>query len=736
MVYEALLVNKALPDEFQTFTVRFVADGEVLKAVAVRYGDSLPDSAYPDIPAVDGQYGEWDVQTLNNIRFDTTVTAQYHASIDALPSDAQRADGRPVFLAEGAYTSSDRLQAQPQAITPAAFGEISASIPEAIRKYCENIADGHAPAAHVARSVVEQWQLRLPDDGADTHTIRFRAPDGQSGKLDLYVENENGVWKKVETTEVGSYLAFEAAGQTVQLAVLSTFPVWWVWIVLAGLAALLVLLIIHLIHKLGKARRRQMQALRKAMQDEQSATDAVIGVIDPDAQAEPVTLEQVQKKKKKRRVWWIVGGVVVALIIAGILIYRASLKSSVDALLLLKDLSGRRELDMTASVQMDLGDETLQTDARLFRTQAGGNTILCIEENGVQLYYYDGAIYLENGSAYRTNGLFPDYSTLGEHLLELYNATDVTYARESGEEVYSVTAYGKDAEQALSLLTPTIADSLSAVESIDLCMHVEDGVIRSIEASGSCQAENSAGQMQPMTVWAELTVQPDAQTAHAVPAAVTDAIANGGYQGKLELTEDLVRVLSAASELGRRDPLSACVKLSANCGPVIFDTSLDYTRTVKEGKTVSCIRAGVLELYFSGETVLSKDGRTPTASEQTLVKCADLIDLAYRACLEDSVTSEQTENGWRYTLSLSAEQTKQAACAIAPEAEKLDVQYLPGTLELDVQDGAITALRVTTGGSVQVGVVDTQVSISAQFDFQTDLSTDDCTVPDAVLEKL
>ena len=736
VVYEALLVNKALPDEFQTFTVRFVADGEVLKAVAVRYGDSLPDSAYPDIPAVDGQYGEWDVQTLNNIRFDTTVTAQYHASIDALPSDAQRADGRPVFLAEGAYTSSDRLQAQPQAITPAAFGEISASIPEAIRKYCENIADGHAPAAHVARSVVEQWQLRLPDDGADTHTIRFRAPDGQSGKLDLYVENENGVWKKVETTEVGSYLAFEAAGQTVQLAVLSTFPVWWVWIVLAGLAALLVLLIIHLIHKLGKARRRQMQALRKAMQDEQSATDAVIGVIDPDAQAEPVTLEQVQKKKKKRRVWWIVGGVVVALIIAGILIYRASLKSSVDALLLLKDLSGRRELDMTASVQMDLGDETLQTDARLFRTQAGGNTILCIEENGVQLYYYDGAIYLENGSAYRTNGLFPDYSTLGEHLLELYNATDVTYARESGEEVYSVTAYGKDAEQALSLLTPTIADSLSAVESIDLCMHIEDGVIRSIEASGSCQAENSAGQMQPMTVWAELTVQPDAQTTHAVPAAVTDAIANGGYQGKLELTEDLVRVLSAASELGRRDPLSARVKLSANCGPVIFDTSLDYTRTVKEGKTVSCIRAGVLELYFSGETVLSKDGRTPTASEQTLVKCADLIDLAYRACLEDSVTSEQTENGWRYTLSLSAEQTKQAACAIAPEAEKLDVQYLPGTLELDVQDGAITALRVTTGGSVQVGVVDTQVSISAQFDFQTDLSADDCTVPDAVLEKL
>ena len=79
-----------------------------------------------------------------------------------------------------------------------------------------------------------------------------------------------------------------------------------------------------------------------------------------------------------------------------------------------------------------------------------------------------------------------------------------------------------------------------------------------------------------MTVWAGLTVQQDAQTAHTVPTAVTDAIANGGYQGKLELTEDLLRVLSAASEAWQARPASARVQLSANCG-VIFDTSLDYT---------------------------------------------------------------------------------------------------------------------------------------------------------------
>ena len=57
---------------------------------------------------------------------------------------------------------------------------------------------------------------------------------------------------------------------------------------------------------------------------------------------------------------------------------------------------------------------------------------------------------------------------------------------------------------------------------------------------------------QPMNVWAELTIQPDVQTPHSVPQAVTDAMAGGGYQGKLELTEDLLRVISAVSELGKR----------------------------------------------------------------------------------------------------------------------------------------------------------------------------------------
>lgn len=734
--YASLLTDETLPEAFRSLTVQFVVNGEVCKTCTVNYGDTLRASDYPQLPDADGQYGVWDHPTLSNIQFDTTVTAQYHAYIDALPSDAQRSDGRPVFLAEGAYSDTDRLQAQPQAITPTAFGEISASVPEAIRKYCADIADGHAPAARVTRSVVEQWQLMLPDDGAQTHTIRFHAPDGQKGTLDIYLQDESGNWEKVKTNALGSYLSFEAAGQTIHLAVLSTFAVWWVWLVLAALAALLVLLIVHLCRKHGKARQRQMQELRRAMQAEQDATSAAMGEAGPALQTPPDSPEQAQKKRKKRRTWLILLLAAVLLLTAVVLLYRANLKSSVDALLLLKDLSAREDLDMQASIQIELGTQTLQTDAHLFRAQAGSSRVLCIEENNVQMYYYDGAIYLENGSAYRTSSLFPDYSTLGEHLLTLYNATDVTYARENGEEVYSVTAYGENAQQALSLLTPGISASLLSVERIDLCMHVQGGEICSVEASGSAQAETENGQTQPLTVWAELTVQPGTQASYSAPEAVTDAMANGGYQGKLELTEDLLRVISAVSELGKRDPLSAYVTLSANCGPVIFDTSFDYARTVQDGKTVNYIRKGALELYFSDEQALTANGSTPSASEQTLIRCADLMDIAYQACLQDGITGTQTEDGYVYTIQLSAEQTQQAANAIAPDTEKLNTQYLPGTIELTVQDGLVTALRASVGGTVRIAVVDTQVSLSAQFAFRSNAAADSMLIPDAVKNRL
>ena len=52
----AVLAAYSLPQEFESFTLSFVADGEELKSLTFDYGDSFDASVYPEIPQKDGYY--------------------------------------------------------------------------------------------------------------------------------------------------------------------------------------------------------------------------------------------------------------------------------------------------------------------------------------------------------------------------------------------------------------------------------------------------------------------------------------------------------------------------------------------------------------------------------------------------------------------------------------------------------------------------------------------------------
>ena len=77
ITYEALLNVAAVPDEMRQMTLKFVADDTVLKSQTFDYGDSFDADVYPEIPEKDGYYGAWDVTELDDLHFDTTVTAIY-----------------------------------------------------------------------------------------------------------------------------------------------------------------------------------------------------------------------------------------------------------------------------------------------------------------------------------------------------------------------------------------------------------------------------------------------------------------------------------------------------------------------------------------------------------------------------------------------------------------------------------------------------------------------------------
>lgn len=221
--YRKLQKMKKLPAEFQTFTLTFMDGETVLKTLQFDYGESFGDSVFPDIPEKEGYYGVWSREKLKKLQMDTVVKVSYQRYHTALESFAQREDGRPVFFVEGQFLSGDHLAAAQESME-----------------------------ADDAGLVTEEWSLQFPEDGQETHMIRYLKPVGQDGEPTVYVL-DNGKWKKAVLETFGSYVIFETEGSNLQVrteipAHSSTFQMA-SFIGIAVLAAAAVLLAVLLIRK-------------------------------------------------------------------------------------------------------------------------------------------------------------------------------------------------------------------------------------------------------------------------------------------------------------------------------------------------------------------------------------------------------------------------------------------------------------------------------------------------------
>ena len=132
ITYEALLNVAAVPDEMRKLTLKFVADDTVLKSQTFDYGDSFDADIYPEIPEKDGYYSAWDVTELDDLHFDTTVTAVYTRYVTTVPSEVSRDSGRPVFFVDGSYDDDAQLTAQAMAQTNSGLSPVSAGLSDAI----------------------------------------------------------------------------------------------------------------------------------------------------------------------------------------------------------------------------------------------------------------------------------------------------------------------------------------------------------------------------------------------------------------------------------------------------------------------------------------------------------------------------------------------------------------------------------------------------------------------------
>lgn len=664
--YEELLAQEGLPQAFRRFTLKFVANDETIRAVDFNYGDSFDASSFPEIPAIEGQFARWDRTELDDLRFDTTVTAVYEPCVTALASDLTRSAARATFFVEGAFDDAAMIDASP-----------------AIYDFSDGQTDFWSRLRSYRKTLLEQWQLTIPDDGAAAHTVRYLPPEGVSDHIELYAL-EDGAWRKLDTGKMGSYLTFETDADEVELTVISTATPWWVWALVGGFVLVaLVLLAVLLIRKKPKRELTDEEKLKEAKR---------------------------KKRRKTVRVILIAAALALGIAAGSVLMLAPGLTDSMGLYMLLRNYAERTDHDMDLSVTAHVNEKTFDADVGFFTTLCGEKRVSCVMWEDIPLYYCDGVMLLENGRAYRAEGVLPDYSKLLSHVAGLYRAVEVTASEENGVKTYHAVARGEAAEQLLALLLNENTPVVPETETVQMDLLLTDGEPTNLHIEW-----NGVGG----DVKAELRHALEERD-HTLPQAVRSAIESGEYTKAEEVGEQVGRFILTWTELATRDPLDADVSLTANCGPLLLDEKLTWQRTQWNGTRLSCVSHRGARIYYTDDAACTGNGLAVDRGSAAFTDAGKLLHLAYEAFLLGEAEYTETTNGCRYAITLDEAGMLDFAGAIAPETKTLGISFSEGTVRLDVRDGAASSISVQCKGRLRVVRTDVPASVSAYMEFGQD----------------
>ena len=680
--FDTLAAAEGMPGGMTTFTLSFVSGGKVLTSRTFSYGASFDSSVYPPLPEKDGIYAHWDRTDLHGLHLDTVVTAVYDALLPTLSSEQTREDGRPIILAGGDFNDGDTMAATALTLTPEEFHAADGSFADRAANWFSYLKDGQLPPLTVNRRVAEQWRVSLPDDGQETHTLRY-LPSQDASHLRLYVNDGDG-WQAVSCDTVGSYLSFTAGGASPEFAVVTTASVWWP---LAAAIAVCVAIVLAVL--LGRLhRRRRKAAAASAPETAENAAEST---------ETPARISRPAKKKKRR--WWIpvsiVAGIAAA---AAVLLTATGLGRQLNAWRLLHRALNADSLAMTVSVQ---SGEAFTASADVCRTRADTTRIVTVRWQGVTVYCTGDAVYLENGRAYRlsSNLTLPD-------LAALFRKAHVDCEKTDADTLYTAALSAADADALLTLLEPEVGD-LTGIDRLTAVLTVADGRARSLRLTAGPE------DAPVLTAVMDFTAK---VTAPQVPEAVTAAIAGGTEPENTVLPADTLRLLRSWAALRSREVLAADLTLTADCGPLVLRDTLQYDRRTVDGQDFTAVRKGALSLYFSGDKLCDAEGHVLTTGD-TLASQARLLQLAYQLVLNGTAACTQTGGTDTYTLTLDEAGAAEFAAAIAPDIQSQHVAFTGGRVTMEVQDTQLCSVRITCSGSISVALTEANASLSADIRF-------------------
>ena len=666
--FETLAQVEGIPEEMTQFTLRFLVEDEEIKSQSFSYGESFGEDIFPEIPVKDGCYASWDTDDLTELHFDKTVTAQYERYVLTLPSQATRGSGRPVFLMDGNFDEKANLTVS--------------SVEE-------------SEWIH-GKKATEQWKLSCSDASQDSYTVRYLSPEETAEGYCVYVK-QDGQWEKADHTTFGSYLVFSVSAAEAEVAIVPASGMWLIWL-LIGLGVLLLLII--LIFVMRKLRKKKKVPVKQT------------GV---EGKSLPVPVPKKKTAGKKKKQWIPILAVVLAALIAIGGFVAIKIGTAVNAYALLQEFSDRPESAMTLSLDTELDDQLAHVDIKVTKTQVDGHTVTCIENDGISLYYADGAVIMENGKAYQVSELYPDYSSLPAEAAKIFQAISFTTSRSAGKVTCSLTVEGENSRTLLGVFLPEQLKNLSDTEKMTIELTSADEEIQSLRFSSEGTLMDDA--KTPYTLSAELKPT-KMDESFTVPESVKETVCSGKTESETAISEDLFRLLSAWTDLSQEESFTSNVTLGVECSPISLNESLKYERAIVEEEKIGCIRKNDVAVYFANGSFCDQNGVLLNEQDNELTDRAHLLEVLYQVCLNGEFKCADTGNNtWIYTLTLDESAMKEVAYAAAAEMETLPVTLTAGSIQIMVKDTSITELDCSCTGGLDALAKTEPVTVSAKMSF-------------------
>lgn len=168
-----------IPADFLTFSYRFEVNGQTVAEISFQYGDDLDMSQVPQAPQQGGEYGQWPQFPTENLRRSMVLSVQFTTPTSTLADQ----DGVAQLLVEGTFSPDAALTVNQEELP-------------------QQGVDGYT-----SRSA---WSYSVTGSQSDTVTVRLRTDGGKKPAAAVY---QDGRWQRVDSTQDGSYLVFQASTQ-------------------------------------------------------------------------------------------------------------------------------------------------------------------------------------------------------------------------------------------------------------------------------------------------------------------------------------------------------------------------------------------------------------------------------------------------------------------------------------------------------------------------------------------